>query len=168
MADELSLTPAEGLRVVWDRAAVAALVNGDGESQAGWRLEGSLAPGFSTLRVVTGATADGSLLLLCAARPEGAAHHDGEAVAAVVADPEGGMEPISEALVSTEYAADGSIRRLGLELYKPGADYPLRGAGDATRAFSSEADGERRDSAHLSFRLNGSEGVALYEIVHRV
>ncbi len=168
MGEELSLTPAEGLRVVWDRATLAALADGGDEPDAGWRLEGSLEPGFTALRVVSGATADGSLLILCAARPEGAAHHDEESVAAIVAEPEGGVVPISEALVSTEYAPDGAIRRLGLELYKEGDDYPLRGAGDATEATSSEGGGERRDSARLSFRLDGSEGAALYEIVQRI
>ena len=168
MADELSLTPAEGLRVVWDRAAVAALADPGDEPNAGWRLEGSLEPGFTALRVVSGATADGFLLVLCAARPAGAAHHDEESVAAIVAEPEGELVPISEALVSTEYTPDGAIRRLGLELYKEGDSYPLRGAGDATDASRSELDGERRESARLSFRLDGSEGAAVYEIVQRI
>jgi hypothetical protein len=168
VGEELSLTPAEGLRVVWDRTALAALADPGDEPNPGWRLEGSLEPAFTALRVVSGATADGSLLVLCAARPQGAAHHDEESVAAIVADPEGDLSPISEALVSTEYAPDGAIRRLGLELYREGDDYPLRGAGDATKATWSEADGERRDSAQLNFRLDGSEGAALYEIVQRI
>lgn len=168
MADELSLTPAQGLRVAWDRATVAALPTADGEPEAGWRLEGSLDPGFSTLRVVSGATAEGSLLLLCAARPSGAAHHDEESVAALLVGPDGEVQIFDEPLLSTEYAADGSIRRLGLELYKPGDDYPVRGAGDAIHTSSHEGDGERRRVAQLSFRLDGSEGVALYEIIQRV
>ncbi len=167
MADELTLVPAEGIRVIWDRAAVAAYAAAEGEPEPAWRLDGSLAPGFSALRVVSGATSDGSVLLLAAARPEAAANHDDEQVAALVAAPDAGAEPIEEALVSTEYAPDGSIRRLGLELYKAGDDYPVRGAGDAIRSSVADAgSGERRDSSVLDFRLGGSRGVALYEIVH--
>ena len=165
MADELALAPAEGIRVIWDRAAVAAYAAGEGEPDPAWRLDGSLTPGFSALRVVSGATADGSVLLLAAARPAAAASHDEEQVAALVAGPDAGAEPIEEALVSTEYAADGSIRRIGLELYKPGDDYPMRGAGDAVRTSLAGTGAERHDISVLDFRLGGSRGVALYEIV---
>ena len=166
MADQVRLTPAEGISVAWDTDAVRALVTDESREQPAWRLEGALAPVFSVLRVVSGATADGTLLLLCAARPEAAAHHDEEAVAAVLVSPESAPEAVEEALISTEYAADGAIRRLGLELYKEGDDYPVRGAGDATDTGAAEADGERRDEARLAFRLDGSVGAALYEIVH--
>jgi hypothetical protein len=149
VADELALAPAEGLTVVWDRDA-------DGEDGPGWRLSGSL-DGFSTLRVLTATIADGSALMLCAARPERAEHHDADAVAAAVIGADGTVQTIEEALLSTEYAADGSVTRLGLELYKPGDDYPLRAAGDVT-----SAGGERSE---LRFRLDGSEGTAIYEIV---
>ncbi len=162
MAEQVKLAPAEGISVEWDTDAVRALADDDSRQQPAWRLDGALAPEFSALRVVSGATSDGTLLLLCAARPEAAAHHDEDAVAAVLISPEGAPEAVEEALVSIEYAADGGIRRLGLELYKEGDDYPVRGAGDATGA---EADGERRDVAELAFRLDGSAGAALYEIV---
>ncbi len=167
MADEFRLTPAEGVGVVWDRAAVAALATPGTEAGPAWRLDGSLGPGFSLLRVVSGATEAGSLLMLCAARPDAAASHAEELVAACLVGPDGDVGTIEEALVSTQYAADGSIRRLGLELYKPDDDYPVRAAGDATGTSSVDEDGERRDRAELSFRLDGSAGSATYEIVHR-
>lgn len=160
MADEVRLTPAEGLTVAWDRAAVAALTNADGE-EAPWRLEGELSPRFGALRVISGATRDGALLLLCAARPEGASNHDEELVTAAVVSPEGDTHRIEEALVSTQYAADGAIRRLGLELYKEGDDYPVRGAGDATSTGGESG----RDVAELDFRLDGSAGTARYDIL---
>ena len=166
MADELRLAPADGIAVIWDRAAVAGL-GAPGEADPAWRLDGSLDPGFSLLRVVSGATENGSRLMLCAARPLDATHHAEELVAAAVVEPEGDVAEIDEALVSTQYAADGSIRRLGLELYKPGDDYPLRGAGDTTGTSSSEDNGTRHDRAELSFRLDGSAGAATYEIVRR-
>ncbi len=162
---EIALSPADGLRVVWDRDAVTALGRSEAADASPWRLEGSLAPGFEALRVVSAATGDGHLLLLCAARPNGAEHHDQDHVAAVLVDPAGEPESISEPLVSTEYAADGTVRRLGLELYKEGDDYPVRGAGDATDSTATEDDGERRQRSELAFRLDGGAGHALHEIV---
>jgi hypothetical protein len=162
VADELRLTPAEGVTVAWDQAAVAALATPDAGEGAPWRLEGELAPRFSALRVISGATRDGALLVLCAVRPAGAEHHDEELVAAVVVSPEGEAQAIEEALVSTEYTGDGSIRRLGLELYKEDDDYPVRGAGDAT---SSAVADDGRKLAELDLRLDGSAGTGRYEIL---
>jgi hypothetical protein len=164
VTDELTLAPAERLRVIWSRGAVAAYAS-PGEVEPAWRLEGELAPAFSALRVISAATGDGSLLVLASARPAKAAGHDEEAVAAALGEPGEAPEPLSEALLSTEYAADGSIRRLGLELYKQGDDYPVRAAGDAIDTRSSNDDSVRRESARLRFRMDGSEGVALYEII---
>jgi hypothetical protein len=163
VADELAVAPAVGLRIVWDRAAVAAYPDA-GATHSAWRLEGDLTPAFSALRVLSAATREGGLLLLAAARPADADGHAEEAVAALLALPDGAAEPVSEALISTEYAADGSIRRVGLELYKEGDDYPVRAAGDAAEDPAAGADPGRR-AARLEFRLDGDEGVALYEIV---
>jgi hypothetical protein len=153
VAEAVELRLAEGLGVAWDRS--------EGELPA-WRLSGSL-DGFSLLRVVTGAGEDGSALRLCAARPDGAEHHDEELVAATVVSADGEMWEIEEALLSTEYAADGSVQRLGLELYRSGDDYPIRAAGDASSTTTGD-DGRRR--AELRFRMSGSAGAGTYEIVH--
>lgn len=160
VADELSLSPGEGIQVNWDRAALAALGGGQAVDGRG-QLSGSLGPDWDAVRIVSGATQDGSLLALCAARPAGAANHDTDAVAAAVVDPDGNLHEVEEALLSTEYAADGAVRRFGVELYRPGNDYPLRAAGDALPA------GHTGEAVALSFRLDGSEGNALYEIVRR-
>jgi hypothetical protein len=167
VADELRLAPADGIGVVWNRAAVASLATPGSDSGPAWRLDGSLDHGFSLLRVVSGVTEAGSLLMLCAVRPLDATHHADELVTALVVGPDGESSEIEEALVSTQYASDGSIRRLGLELYKPGDDYPIRGAGDATGTSSSEEDGTRTERAELNLRLDGSPGAATYEIVRR-
>lgn len=160
MADELSLSAADGVRVIWDRHALGTLASRNGSGRAA-RLEGSLGRDWDSVRIVSGAAADGSLLALCAARPAGAANHDTDAVAATVVDPEGAVHEIEEALLSTEYSADGRVRRFGVELYRPGNDYPLRAAGDA---IEDDGDG---DAVILTFRLDGSEGTALYEIVRQ-
>jgi hypothetical protein len=161
---DLELRPVEGISVRWDLGEGEEPA-GDDAALPGWSLDGSL-DGFSALRVVTASARDGQTVCLCAVRPAGAEHHDEEAVVAAVVGADGTTGTIEEALVSTEYGADGSIRRLGLELYKAGEDYPMRAAGDTAAASSSTDDRGRRDRAEMRFRIDGSEGTAIYEIVH--
>ena len=156
MAEGLRLEPAPGVTVRWD-------VQGGDEPPA-WSLEGGLER-LAVLRVLSARLEDGRMLLLAAARPDGATGHDAEATAAVIVDPEGGVSELEEILLSTEYAEDGRIRRLGLELYPPGEDYPHRGAGEALSAERREADGRRTDSAEMGLRLDGVAGSARFEIV---
>jgi hypothetical protein len=165
VADEVDLSPAAGIRVSWDRAAVAALGRNPG-AEPGWRLESPLPERYDALRIVSGATADGALLLLCGALPAGAAHHDQEAIAALVVDADGEAKPIEEALVSTEYAADGSVRRLGFELYQAGHDYPVRAAADSRDTPGGNGAG-RPDVTRMDFRLDGGSGAAVHELVRR-
>ncbi|HYH60603.1 MAG TPA: hypothetical protein VD766_01935 [Solirubrobacterales bacterium] len=161
MADEIALELG-GVRVRWDAGAVAAYPSAD--PKPAWALEGSLTPAHSALRVLSGATSDGSILLLAAARPAAADAHDAELIGAVVVEG-GNAVAMDEVLLSTEYAGDGTIRRITLELYREGDDYPIRGAGDAKSTGTEEREGHHTESATLHFRLDGSEGAALYEIV---
>ena len=153
-----------GVRVRWDARTVAAYASADPDPA--WALEGTLAPAHSALRVFSGATREGSVLLLAALRPADADAHGDERIGAVLIEAEGNLIGMEEVLLSTEYAGDGAIRRITLELYREGDDYPLRGAGDAIGTGAGEREGHRIDSATLRFRLDGSEGTALYEIVH--
>jgi len=162
MADEIALE-LDGVRVRWDAGAVAAYPSG--EPKPAWALEGSLTPDHSALRVLSGATADGSILLLAAARPAAADAHDAERIGAILVEAGGNVVAMDEVLLSTEYAGDGAVRRITLELYREGDDYPLRGAGDAESTGTEEREGHRAETATLRFRLDGSEGAALYEIV---
>lgn len=166
VAEEITLEPAPGLRVRWQTEAVGAYPDAGEALEPAWSLEGALAPAHSALRVLAGATSEGSILLLASARPAGAGAHDAEAVSAAVLDPEGEVTTFAESLLSTEYAGDGSVRRITLELYAEGDEYPLRGAGDAAATESSEEEGVRRESTTLRFRLHGHEGAGLYEILH--
>lgn len=159
MVENLRLEPAPGVALRWDAQDVS--------EPPAWSLEGELQPRLATLRVLSGRLEDGRLLLLAAARPAGAEGHDAEGTAAAIVDPEGGVSEIEEVLLSTEYAEDGRIRRVGLELYPPGEDYPHRGAADALDAERSEAGGHRTDSAAMALRLDGVAGSARYEIVRR-
>lgn len=161
---ELRLDPAPGLAVSWSAEALDALRR-DGATADAWHLEGALAPVHSALRVLTAALDDGTALLVAAARPAGATGHDAEHVAGLLVGAETQPERLAEVLLSTEYAADGAIRRVGLELYRTGEDYPLRAAGNARTATRGAESGEV-DRAALSFRMGGRSGSAVYEVVH--
>ena len=166
MADHASLDLAPGVRVVWDdldevRASLAAE-----EPVANWRFEGELGSGYSALRVLSGATEKGTLLLLSSLRPHDADGHDAENPQALIVKRSGEVTGFEEALVSTQYAASGAIERVGLEFYAEGDDYPLRGAGDVRGLSASDEGSVRRERAALDFRLDGEPGAAVLEILH--
>ncbi len=165
MADGVSLELEDGFRVAWGdpdglRASLAAP-----EPAAEWHAEGELGDGHSALRVFTGATGAGTLLLLAGARPAQAPGHDGEAFQAVLIAPSGEVTAIGEALLSTQYGANGQVERVGLELYAVDDDYPIRGAGDVRSTTASDEEAGRRERTTLDFRLDGEPGVAILDIV---
>ena len=131
----------------------------------GWSLEGSLEPAWSALRVLTGELGDGARVLLAGARPSGATAHDEETVRAVIVRPSGETEEIYEVLLSTEYAADGSVRRVGMELYPEGEDYPHRAAADTREARRGEEGDRRTEVAEMELRMNGVAGRATHELL---
>ncbi len=111
---------------------------------------------------------DGGLLALSALRPAGAGGHGEERVTAVVRGPDGGQTEVSEALLSTEYGADGVQRRATLELWTEGEDsQPLRGAGTLIGAARVREAGERVDVAFFRWALEGREGLGHYEVVRK-
>ena len=165
MPEGIAIELAPGVRVVWDDLEQARTDLAAQEATARWRLDGDLRPSHSALRVLTGAPGNGSLILLAAARPADADGHDTENPQAVLVPRSGDLKPIDEALLSTQYSADGRIERIGLELYAKDDDYPIRGAGDVRRAAAAEKDSLRREQAWLDFRLDGEPGDAILDIV---
>ncbi len=147
---EISLPVGDDLGVSW---------NDNGT----WSLAGSLTPGNSALRVLT-ATVDGALLMLASVRPQGADAHDEEKVTALLLENGGKRTEFDEVLLSTQYDSAGSVRRVGLELYPEGDDYPSRGAGD-TIELGRGPEGDH-SIAKLDFRFDGRRGTAVYEIIH--
>jgi hypothetical protein len=111
------------------------------------------------VRTLTAVLDDGTLVVVAAARPAGAAGHGDEVVEAAIVDADGALTRIEEALLSTEYGPDGAHRRAGIELWAPGDAAPLRGAGTLI--------GGEGDAAFLRFTLNGAAGTARYELVRR-
>jgi hypothetical protein len=112
------------------------------------------------------AFSDGGLLALSAVRPEIAAGHGEEAVAAVLCGPDGAPAEVAETLLSTEYGPDGVQRRATLELWLDGDDgQPLRGAGTLISASPVRHPGLEAKIAFFRWSLEGREGLGHYEIV---
>jgi hypothetical protein len=120
------------VRVDWDGEGVATLP--------------AVPPAVESVLVLTAALDDGGLLRLAAARAAGAAGHDAAGIAAVLEDADGTTR-FEEVLLSVQYGPDHAIRRIGLELYPEGEEYPVRAAGD-------QSNGE------FDFRLDGRSGKA--------
>jgi hypothetical protein len=111
---------------------------------------------------------DGGLLALSAVRPDEAGGHGEEAIAAVLCSADGAPVDVSEALLSTEYGADGVQRRATLELWVDGEEgQPLRGAGTLISASSVRHPGLHADIAFFRWSVEGREGLGHYEVVRR-
>ena len=109
--------------------------------------------------------ADGGLLALSAVRPGGSDAHGDEEIAAVLCGPDGAPVEVSEALLSTEYGADGVQRRATLELWIDDEGQPLRGAGTLISATSVRRPGLSTEIAFFRWALEGREGLGHYEVV---
>lgn len=107
---------------------------------------------------------DGGLLALTAVRPAGADGH-GEEVSAVMCDPDGAPVEVSEALLSTEYGADGVQRRATLELWTDEETNPLRGSGSSIGSARVEREGGVAEVAFFRWALEDREGLGHYEVV---
>jgi hypothetical protein len=110
--------------------------------------------------------ADGGLLALSSVRPRRAKGHGDEVVSAVLCGPDGAPVDVSEALLSTEYGADGVQRRATLELWVDAESaQPLRGAGTLISASEIGEPGARGTIAFFRWALEGREGLGHYEVV---
>jgi hypothetical protein len=108
---------------------------------------------------------DGGLLALSAVRPAGAADHGAEEVVAILCDPDAAPVEVSEALLSTEYGADGVQRRATLELWIDDDGQPLRGAGTLISSSVVHRPGLDSNVAFFRWSLEGREGLGHYEVV---
>lgn len=124
-------------------------------------------PGDIQRRSIGIVFSDGGLLALTAARPAGAQGHGEETVTAVLCDPDGAPVEVSEALLSTEYGADGVQRRATLELWTDGEGEtgPRRGSGTLISAAQVRRDGLVADLAFFRWQLDGRDGLGHYEVV---
>jgi hypothetical protein len=152
----------DGVRVAWDEDALRDLAAG--ASDPAWRLDGEPDWGaLESLRVVSAAFEDGSLLALAAPRPAGAGGHDAHP-RALLLQPNGEVVEMTEALLSTQYDADGAPSRIGMELYRAPDALPMRVAADR-RAPAQVADGAERTA--MAFRMEGFQGAGVFERISR-
>ena len=115
--------------------------------------------GASVLRHLALHALDGSLLLVLAARPEGAPEHDAELAAAWVLTPDGEVSRFGETLLSTEYDVGGRPVRAGLELW------PEEPEGPPSRAAATRLGGVEEDpiaAALLDAAVEGYRGIGSY------
>lgn len=131
-----------------------------------WNAERGDPDADSLLRTLWALLADGSLLLVMAARPPAAEAHGEERIGtALIA---GREEPRSfaEPLLSTEYDADGTHTRATLELW-PGEEDAIatRGAGTRTEGARAAAGEAELLASRFAWRLEGVKGIGGYEIV---
>lgn len=81
---------------------------------------------------------DGGLVIVTAARGPGREDHAGERVAGWLLGADGTTAPFAEALLSTQYDADGRQTRVGLELWPRDSEAPaMRAAATALGAVRS-------------------------------
>jgi hypothetical protein len=122
------------------------------------RWGGDPLQGAGTFRHLTIEAADGALLVASARGAPGAEGHGDESTSAWRIDPDGQQSRFAEALISTQYDADGRPTRVGIELW-PGEDAP------PTRVACSIVGGTSREREWVGFlraHSDGTEGLGSY------
>ena len=105
-------------------------------------------------------------ILALSRRPRGAHGHGDEDVRAwIIRD--GAPLAVEDARISTIYDSDGRQRSAGLELWLPGEDFPRRASGAARAGASLTLEGLRVHAAVFSWRMEGRDGIGVYDIVLR-
>jgi len=122
-------------------------------------------------RSIAVAFGDGGLLAARAARPAGATEHGDEEILAALADSDGAVTQIREALLSTQYDEGGRHVRATLELWpEQEADPrpPSRAAGSIVCGTSLALGDRRLDIAFFRWSMDGRPGLGRYEVLHPV
>lgn len=171
VSEELALEftdPAgEPLRIEWRTEALTTLGPEAQDREPVWRLGGELDwDEVEALRIVSGRLGEDRVLAIAALRPAAASGHGEEIVAGALGDSQA-PDRLAEALLSTEYGADGLPSRIGLELYRDGGGLPARIAGDVIATAASEQGGVRRLSAALALRSSEGAGAGVLDLLTR-
>jgi hypothetical protein len=165
VADAVRLAFGEGLGIEWDVDALmrAADVADPGGAPA-WSLAGE--PDWDeieSVRLITAAVGEAGLAIVVA-RPSDGSNHGEDAVAAALIEP-GGVVGAEEALLSTEFDAAGSLRRLGLELWLQSGAGKRVAADRRGDPAAGEVGALRREVTPLDVRMDGEQGSGLHELV---
>jgi hypothetical protein len=130
-----------------------------------WTVDGDIDwEAVEALRLLGVVFDDGRRLALVAVRPRGTSGHDADEVTSLLVEEED-LVPVEEALLSTEYDAEGLPRRVGLELWIDPEAPPLRVAGYRARPAAVDAGELRRQATPMSFRVDGVDGEGAYEVL---
>ena len=112
--------------------------------------------------------ADGGLICLAAARPQGVDRHSDEETIAAISHP-GGYVGFDEVLLSTEYDGSGRQRRATLELWPASEEIAvLHGAGSVITGCTAKVGTARINTALFRWSLDGHLGMGRYEITQRI
>jgi hypothetical protein len=120
-------------------------------------------------RSIAVAFGNGGLLAARAARPRGASDHGEEEVLAALADPDGAVTRVREALLSTQYDGAGRHVRATLELWpeqEAEPHPPTRAAGTIVCGTTLSLGGRRLDIAFFRWSMDGIPGLGRYEVLH--
>ena len=166
MAEVVRIAPPGGPEVEWElpvllRSADAA----DPKAGPVWRAAEVPWGELASVRVIA-ASFDDHALAAVVARPAGATNPDEDRIAvALVGEP--APQEIGEALLSSEYDADGHVRRIGIEIWPETTGVGARRlAADRTgEAATSELDGAVREVTPMAFHLDGKTGTGLHELL---
>ena len=148
---------------------VTGTVQGTRVECLGTATETTEPPAWSELDAVRGVTAlfgtDRAVFVL-ARRPRGVFGHGQELIeGALLLD--GEFTAIEDTRLSTVYDGDGRQRSAGLELWLPAEDFPRRISGTVAAGASLSLEGLRVNAAMFRWRMEGHDGVGLYELAAR-
>jgi hypothetical protein len=163
---ELGLGPeGERIELSWELETLRSLPAHPDGDESPWSLDAEPGESLSLVRVLSAAFDDGTTIGLAAIRARSAAGHGEEDLAGFIARPDHDPIEIPEALISTEYDSDGSVRRAGLELWIRESGPPARAAGDRSSASDVRHGGLAGESVRMDFRLDGVQGAAVYDLL---
>jgi hypothetical protein len=154
--------------VVWDVAALAALAPPDAEAapQVPWQLADGHPDWerWESLRVLSAAFEEGSMLAFAALRPRNAGGHDEDVLRAVLVR-DGAESSFEDVLVSMQFDAAGALGRLNVEAYAGADAVPLRASGNVVSRRSGQLDTGSLEVNVLEMRMDGHRGPATVDIL---
>jgi hypothetical protein len=159
---EFAAPSGAALRLEWSAEALLEL-GADAGPEPLWTLGGELDwDQIDRLRTVSARLDDDSLIAVAALRPAGSDGHGDELVAGALGNADG-LERLDETLLSTETGPDGTLRRIGLELWRGDGGIAVRVAGDVTDAGEGGPAGIRRRWSRLAVRSAGRTGTGVID-----
>ena len=146
--------------------AVSGRVGGQKVKCLGTVAETHEPPAWDELDVMRSVSAlfdaDNAFVAL-ARRSRGAAGHGEERVDAWLLS-DGEPLTLGETRISTVYDGEGRQRNAGLEVWVPGEDYPVRGAGSVVAGTSLALEHLDVHAAVFRWRMDDREGAGAYEL----